>query len=449
MNKILTFLLAPLSLLALPAAAMAETSVDSTTMIRFFQDSRAGSATRTFVPVTQFLGVDADKLGDGNLSAHLYGWGRLDLADHESLPGSLDSNLNGALSYGYLQYRFSAANARARVGRVSIHEGIVNEQVDGASARTDLPYGFGVAAFGGATVHATHIPGENSDGKGDGLFGGRVNYRYGGLLELGFSGVYETRAPVLSDPTLSGKFGDHRLIGGDLYFSPYRMVQLIGHTSFNTETQGVAEHSYLLSVKPLEKLTLAGEFNEYHDRDLFYSSALFASLLNGNNLNQQSRNFGGSASCELNGRTAVSADAKHYTRDIGKADRFGGELRYTLPDARLRAGLGYHYLRTSPEFALIPSSSASGSFHEMRGFAMRDTTTYFESLDVIDYLFKREVENRHSALEMTASLGYHLTPGLALSGDLSYGSNPQYTNELKGLLRLTYAMTTAGKGDTK
>jgi len=434
-----------LCLAAFPACVLADASVDSTTLLRIYQDNRSGSPSQTFAPVTQFLGVDVDKLGDGNLSAHLLGWGRLDLADQSFN----DDHAAGSLSYGYLQYRFGAANAQARAGRFFIHEGIVNEQLDGVSARTDLPYGFGVSAFGGATVHTAHIPGENSDGKGDGIFGGRANYRYGGLLELGLSGVYETKAPALADTSFAGRFGDHRLVGVDIFLSPFRMLQLSGHTSFNTASQGVAEDCYLLQLKPVEKLTLSADFNEYHDRDIFYSSALFATLLNGNNLNAQSRTFGASASYNLNDQVDISLDTKHYTRDIGKADRFGADLRYTLPDARLRAGLSYHYLLTSPEFAIIPSSSASGSFYEMRGYAMRDTKNYFASLDIIDYIFKKDVEGRGYALEATGSLGYHLTPSLALSGDLSYGSNPQYANELKGLFRLSYAMKIAGKGDSK
>jgi hypothetical protein len=446
MKKVLTRLLASLSLLALSGTALAASgTVDSTTLFRFFQDSRTGTETKTFLPVTQFLGADLDKLGDGNLSAHLYGWGRLDLQDQSFN----DHQAAGSLSYGYLQYRFGSANAQARAGRFFIHEGIVNEQVDGASIRTDLPYGFGIATFGGATVHTTHLPGENSDGKGDGLFGGRVNYRYGGLLELGLSGVYETQAPTLSDPTLAGKFGSHRLVGGDLYFSPHYMVQLMGHTSYNTETEGVAEQSYRLQVKPLKGLILAGEYNEYRDRDMFYSSALFASLLNGNNLNQQSRTLGASAGYALSDKLDASVDFKHYSRDLGKADRFGGELRYNLADAALRTGLGYHYLRTSGDFAIIPSETSSGSFHEVRAYVMRDTKSYFASLDAIDYLFRKEVDGKGIALELAGSLGYHISPDLAVSGDLSYGSNPQYSDELKGLVRLTYTMKLAGKGDTK
>ena len=51
--------------------------------------------------------------------------------------------------------------------------------------------------------------------------------------------------------------------------------------------------------------------------------------------------------------------------------------------------------------------------------------------------------------EAIVSLGYHITPALALSGDISYGRNPEFTAETKGLIRLTYNMTFADKGGKK
>jgi hypothetical protein len=135
MKNVFYRLLPALLLAAVPCAALADASVESTTLLRAFQESRPGFEKSTLLPATQFLGVEADKLGDGNLSAHLYGWGRLDLADRSFN----NDQQNGSLTYGYLQYRFKAANAQARAGRFFVHEGIINEQLDGVSARTDLP----------------------------------------------------------------------------------------------------------------------------------------------------------------------------------------------------------------------------------------------------------------------------------------------------------------------
>jgi hypothetical protein len=80
---------------------------------------------------------------------------------------------------------------------------------------------------------------------------------------------------------------------------------------------------------------------------------------------------------------------------------------------------------------------------------MHDTKTYFAAVDAIDYIFKERVNNEKSAWEAMASLGYHLTPELAVSGDFSYGRNPDFIEDIKGLVRLTYNMTFDSKGGKK
>ena len=460
MKNALCRLLPAILLAALPAAVSAETSVDATTIVRVQQEAQSPSlGGKTFVPITQFLGADFDKLGDGNLSVHLLGWGQLDFTDDRRTVDDKERRTQGSLTYGYLQYRFNQANARARAGRFFVNEGIVNEQVDGVSFRTDLPYGFGVSAFGGAPVHTVDIPGAGTDGKGDGIFGGRVNYRLGGKLELGISGVYESRVPELRNnpaPTVPlgfpagsfgelGSFGSHRQVGADVYFSPINMLQLSGHSTYNTETKKLAEHTYLLQVTPIKNLTLAGSYDYHRDRDYFYSSILFSDMLR--TIGQESRVLGASATYAYR-QLELSGDFKDYQRDIGKAERFGGELRGYFADNTVRSGLSYHYLRASSDFAIVPIATASGSFHEARAWAMRDTKSYFAAIDLIDYIFRKPVEGKDNAWEATGSLGYHLTPAFALSGDVSYGQNPQFDDEVKGLIRLTYNMTT-GKGATK
>lgn len=54
-----------------------------------------------------------------------------------------------------------------------------------------------------------------------------------------------------------------------------------------------------------------------------------------------------------------------------------------------------------------------------------------------------------AAWEVTGSLGYRITPALTVSGDMSYGQNPQLKDDLKGLIRVTYNMNFTAKGGTK
>ena len=277
-----------------------------------------------------------------------------------------------------------------------------------------------------------------------------------GILELGLSGVYESKAPVpdnhpLADPPLpvgsflAGSYGSHRLVGGDVWFSPFNLVQVSGHSSYNTETSRFSEHSYLAQVQPLKILALSASYDQHRDRDYFYSSVLFSDMLK--SLGQESRVIGGSATATL-GKVEVSADVKDYKRDIGEAQRFGADLRGNFFENTMRSGFGYHYLRASSNFAIVPVENATGSFHELRGWAMHDTKSYFASLDLIGFIFRKDVDTRTINWETQGTLGYHLTPDLALSCDLSYGQNSQYKEEFKGLMRLTYNMT-SGKGATK
>ena len=422
-------------LLVLPGAALsAEISVDATSIARFEPRADQGVPKKDLAPFTQFLGLDAAKLADGNLSLHVYGWGRGDILDKSYN----NDDFAGSLTYAYLQYRFKEANADIRAGRFFVHEGIVNEQIDGAGIRTALPLGFGFSAFGGANVHTKKLFNENSDGKGEGNFGGRLNYRYKGVLELGVSGQYETQAPTL----INHANVNHRLVGGDVWFSPHKSVELMGHTSYNTVTKGVAEHSYLMNVKPLQHLVLTGEYNEHRERNYFYTWVTFSQFAL--NPSERSHSLGGSASYEFSKALEVAADYKHYTREISNADRYGADIRLSFLNNSVRSGLGYHYLRAGKEFAIGDNPSAS--YHELRAFAMHDTKTYFAAVDVLDYIFKDKVYNEKNAWEALASLGYHITPELAVSGDFSYGRNPQFTEEIKGLVRLTYNMAFDSKG---
>ena len=437
MKKAFCILLCAVSCAATSSVVLAaDVTVDSSTLLGISTRDISGASKETLLPATQFLGISADKLADGNLSLHLYGWGRADLADKSFN----NEKSTGSLTYGYLQYRFNQA-ANVRAGRLFVREGIVNEQIDGISARTDLPLGFGLSAFGGATVHTAHISGETSDGKGDTLYGGRANYRYKGLLEVGLSGLFESSAPTLVTHTA----GEYRRVGGDIWITPVKSVDIIGHSSYNPETKKFAEHSYLLNVKPAQHLVLTGEYNLHNEQSFLTTPLRFSAAVL--NPTDKSSSAGLIASYEVSKNLELAADYKHYTREFGSADRFGGEARVNFQDNSIRGGLGYHYLNAGEGFAIGTNTSAS--YHELRCYAMRDTKSYFGAIDLLGDFFKEKIYNENSAWEATASLGYHFTPALALSGDVSYGRNPQFTEEAKALLRLTYNMTYAGIGGKK
>jgi hypothetical protein len=165
------------------------------------------------------------------------------------------------------------------------------------------------------------------------------------------------------------------------------------------------------------------------------------------NPSDKSRSIGGNASYEITSNVEVAADYKHYTRELGNADRYGADARVRFMKSMIRGGIGYHYLRAGQGFAL--GANPSASYHELRSYAMLDTKGIFAAVDTLGYFFKERINDVKSAWEASASLGYHLTPSLALSGDLSYGRNPQFTEEIRGLLRLVFNTTYIGIGGNK
>ncbi|HEU0265579.1 MAG TPA: hypothetical protein VFR01_07640, partial [Geobacterales bacterium] len=251
------------ALLLLPTLATgAELTMRGDTIIRFEEQSAPGMADQTLIPATQFLALDARSLGDGNLSLHLYGWGRVDLADQSRADGDTD----GDLGYAYLQYRAPKGDAEMKLGRLWVYEGVASEKVDGIFLRSDLAGGFTASFFGGAPVEPDH-----QENVGDYVVGGRLGFRTAGMLELGVSGLHENG--VVTGPSSDLKT-DRQLVGGDVWFAPVRFLEVTGHTHYNIVTDGVAEHSYLLSIKPMPVLQLAGEYEEHNFEHYFASTNL-------------------------------------------------------------------------------------------------------------------------------------------------------------------------------
>jgi hypothetical protein len=418
---------------AVVSAAGFNLNVEGNTIFRFEQRSVPGLAKQNLAPATQFLRADLDNIGDGNLSLHLYGWGRLDLADKSTSEGSTD----GDLSYAYLSYRLPRANAEIRAGRFFIYEGVANEQIDGISARADLQKGMTLSLFGGAPVRL-----DWSKNKGDYIVGGRGSWRLPGILELGVSGLRE--GGVVIDPA-SGATDDRKMVGGDIWLAPFRATELSGHTFYNASTGGIAEQSYFLTVKPLKVVTVSAVYNEQHFNDYFFYSNLRSLFnpVNGGDL----KSYGGGVTVIVAPPVEITADYRRYNRtsDVstdnnGNSDRYGAEARVTLFDRKVRSGFSYHR-----------SDGASGfnSYAEVRGYCLYDANRYVVSLDAIDQYYRNSVSGKKNAFEVIASTGIRIMPELALSGDLSYGQNPRLNDELRGALRLTYNYETASKGAAK
>jgi hypothetical protein len=406
-------------------AGAADVGIDSNSLISFGQRSIPGFEKQTIVPATEFFGADLNKIGDGNLSFHMYGWGRVDLADRSTNEGSTD----GDLTYAYLKYHFSKANGQIRAGRFFVTEGVAAEQIDGVSAGTDLCRQFGISLFGGAPVQLDN----SSKSKGDYIYGGRMNVRLGGMFNLGVSALQEGNVTV---DTTTGEKRNRDMLGGDVWFSPIRMIEVTGHSNYNITTHAMAENSYLLTLKPIKTVTLTGSYNRARFSDYFTFSNV-PQIFDPKSGDKQ-ESYGGSASWAILKPLEVTADYRHIKRDsLGNRDRYGAEARYSLMDNKVRTGGSIHR-----------SSGGGGinSYTELRSYGTYRGPKYQGSLDGIIQIYDHDIYGKSNAFQLIATAGYKILPELLVSGDISYGENPQYDNDLRGLIKLTYNFNYASKG---
>lgn len=416
----------------------AEIAASGTTLLRYEDRAIGGFGKQRIGVGTQYLGLDLERLGNGNLSFNAYGWGRSDFSGESGPTG----DENAELTYAYLRYRFPNQSSEVTAGRFFVYGRGIGSYIDGLSLKSDLGIigttrGVAVHLFTGTPVRTGHI----RDNRGDFLTGGRVAYRVANLLEAGVASLYETG---LAANGPDGAIRDYRnIIVGDVWFAPYRFADLAGHTAYNTVTRGVAEHRYLVSLRPFDRLTATLEYNDSTLLDLFSSSSQ-RSLFNPNS-GDRITSYGGTATYTLFPFIDLKADYRYSLRS-GRADssRVGGGVVLKLADSRVRSGVTWH--RTDVGASTVaPEGFRVVSFNEIRGFILYDNAVYSASLDTIVDLYDRSIHGKDLGYELAGSLGYRLMPNIKLSCDLSMADNPQFSNEIKGVARLVFSQSIAEK----
>lgn len=438
-----------------------EVSLYSTTLAQVWKQETPGFDKATFTPATQYLGIDATRLGSDNLSLHLFGWGRTDLGDASAFDGS---KFGGYLSYGYLRYRFDQANADVKAGRFSINQGVAVEQVDGLSARVDLRGGFTVSAFGGKPVLFKTVDPRNQkdyETQRNFIFGTRFSWRSLKVGEVGLSYLQDgTQAgqgpsiPPVSDYT-------RQQVGADIRIAPLSFFDLSGRTVFDVAGHSatptgtahpsrIAEQDYTLTVKVAEQLAVSGSFTEQNFQ-AYFRGTTFQSLFRQVE-RDKNRAWGGRVAWGEATSLQLLVDYRQIHRETyGDATRYGLETRWSMDESNFLAGVGFH--RVDAEQAAIASGTVptfSLSHGEARAWVMFNGSMFMSSLDGIYRSFDDKknpyLNGRGSEYEMVASIGIQATKNLKLSGDVSYGANPLYNREVRGLLRAEFRFGLANKG---
>ena len=437
-----------------------EVSLYGTTMAQMWKQDTPGFDKATYTPATQYLGIDATKLGSDRLSLHLFGWGRTDLADSSNFDGSKTA---GYLNYGYLQYRFDQANAEIKAGRFTANQSTGFEQVDGVSARTDLRGGFTISAFGGKPVlYKTVDPTSqtNYDFQRDFIFGTRIGWRLPQATEIGVSYLQDGTKPAQDLTHPSPVDFTRKQVGADIRIAPASMFDFRGRTVFDVakhpdvapgapEHSTVAEHDYTATVKVSSQVTMSGN---YAERNFFaYFAGTNLPSLFRQDTNDAFRGWSGSVTWNTPWAIQLVADYRHMHRDTyGDTNRVGGELRWANSEKTIQAGAGGHYVN-APVTLFVDAAAPYRSLKhaEARVWGMTTKGKFTASLDGIIQRYSKANANLNgltNIYEVVGSLGFQATSNVKVSGDLSYGSTPVAKNEARALVRAEYRFGFGKKG---
>jgi hypothetical protein len=441
MKRLLTSLALLLPLTPITGLAY-ELSAGGNTVLRLEQRDLAGTK-YTIMPLTQFLQVDANKVGYDRLSFHLSGWGRVDTGDDSTNSGSVNGNLDAA----YFRYKHPTANGEVKLGRLFVYESGAIEQIDGFAARADLlPTYEGLVGTFFAGVPVSQNKGVNV--RGSSLVGGRLSYRVTGLLEIGATAAQENG--MLRTGADANLKDYRRTFGGDLWLQPFSMVELTGRTVFDAVNSGMAENNYRLTFKPTKQLTIAGDYRQ-NDLKSTFSASNIRSLFNPTATEKMTR-YGSSITYAFTTGYEVTADGWAYNRDSRNGStRLGIDVRTTQMDGALMAGGGFHHV-TAGEAKTAPATGTLNppAFNELRAWGMYQKGDYSVSGDAIANLYDDDFNgnDKKTAYEIKASVGYLIMPALKVSADLSYADTPDLDGDVRGLIRLTfnYEQSTTAKG---
>jgi hypothetical protein len=414
------------------AAEAASFSGDSTTILRVRETTQEG----TLIPLYEYLHLaGTGSVKDGSLSLFVGGWGRGDFVERSGI-----NNNDGDLQYGYLSYRGNKNNLQFNAGRQFITEGVATERVDGLYLRSDLAAGFQAALFVGTPV--TTEPrrlGSNLVGQGPLGFPGPApgsqnfaggNLIYGGRIAQSMPKLYTIGVSALKMNEGGVRLREEEAV--DFWLYPTKQIDITGRSSYNSLSDGWMEHAYTASITPMDKLRISANFSKVNYRDYFYhvTSSAFGFANGIIDPNEEVLTLGGSIGFTFPKNFGISAEYKHYDYDLaGKANYYGASATFFTPDA-FSAGLSYHRM---------DGDTSALQYDRYRAYASQKFGKADVTVDFVDVAYDSNINGRDNTISVSAAAGYEFMDHVRLAGDLEYLRSSDFDNELRGLVKVTFA----------
>lgn len=402
----------------IPAKAETVISGQSDTILRMGHSESQGS--RDYFPAYEYLrlSVASTEKDGSSTSLHFGGWARGDLGDKSARDRYTDADVQ----YGYLSYQGAKNNLIFNAGRQFVVEGVAAQKLDGLYIRNDFGAGFGAAAYVGSPVVTE--PNFKAD---DIVFGGRITHSLYKYYTIGISALKS-----FSD---SSRYREEE--GVDIWLHPMTQIDVTGRSSYNSLTNGWMEHSYTVSLVPLDNLRLYADISNINYKDYFYrvtTSAfnIFNPITNPTGFidpNEKLLALGGGIAYTPIKYLTITADYTHRHYDIARtAEYYGGKVAYSLPES-FAAGVSVHRMDGRDDKL---------RYTEYRLYASKKIAQLDLTVDLFNLNYDNRINGVRNAYTFAGAASYEINKNLKIGADVDYSKNPDFDNEVKGLIKLTY-----------
>jgi hypothetical protein len=400
-----------------------DVTIHSETLLRAFERDTQSKDDAAVVPVYEYLKMDIGNAGEPGLSLHLYGWGRLDLADN----GYYDDTTEDELVYGYLQYRAQQARFTARLGRQYIFAGVANEAIDGLHISSDLGKYFSGTVYVGQQVALSDENGRS----GDSIYGGRIANHVQGIYDVGLS--YKK---IRND-------GDdaEEMTGIDFTtYLPYG-INLYGFSTYNQTSNSWAEHSYDLTAS-FNSLTIHPYFQKFNYEDYFGTGANtggpFRFLADNN---EELSILGTDLTLSAIDSWVFTGKVKHYEY----SELYDTSQYYALQTTWTAEG----HTQIGGELGYMNGDAAQNDYALLRLFTYWDLPEEqciisFFSSDLIYVDYDQEIYNEDNSLFISLGAGKKfMEDALEIKLSADYSNDPYFDKEVRGMLTASYQFSTS------
>jgi hypothetical protein len=360
-----------------------------------------------------------------DLEISFSGWGAVDLADARWDSGTTGKG-SGDVTTAYVRGSLADRRVQLRAGREFVAAGAGRMlQLDGADVVVRLPAGLSISGFGGVPVSQrfagrSGLTSWNPAG-GDLAWGGRLGYALAlpGVVGRGLDvGVSLVSVSDHSDPVRQD-------LGVDFRIQPINRLALVGNATYSLYAERVAEFNVTALFTATKALTLNLDVRHYSP-DLFLARNSILSVFTDTNRTD----LGGGVRYQFTRTLSSSLD---YHLLIEPADGGGTEIG---GEAAGRVEWESHGTVAGGELTYLKTGQSG--YTGLRGYGRKDFGRLFVAADLMEVVFKQEVNGQKNSLTGSLSAGYQLARAWSIVVAGRAGVTPYFERQADAMVKLVY-----------